>query len=109
MLIFLVLGWVFVALALCGVGYALLAAQLAARFMQTRETTRPRPVPVTLLKPLHGAESGLAENLESFCRQNYAAPLQIVFGVHDQNDPALPIVEILKARFPAIEMQVVAD
>src|SRR6185437_810482 len=38
--------------------------------------------PVTLLKPLCGAEPGLYEHLRSFCRQNY--PLyQIVFGVRD--------------------------
>ena len=65
--------------------------------------------PVTILKPLHGSEPGLLENLESFCRQDYAAPLQIVFGVHDAADPAIQVVRTLQAKYPALDMVLVAD
>ena len=41
-----------------------------------------------MLKPLHGDETGLYENLVSFCDQAYSGPVQIVFGVARPDDPA---------------------
>ena len=109
MLIVQLLGWIFVCLALCGVVYTLLAVQCAARFMSRPAPPPAAPQPVTLLKALHGGEPGLAENLESFCRQDYVAPLQIVFGVREESDVAIPIAESLKRRFPAISIDIVVD
>jgi ceramide glucosyltransferase len=62
--------------------------------------------PVTLLKPLCGAEPGLYENLRSFCLQDYPQ-YQIVFGIQDEADPALAIVARLIHEFPALPMDVV--
>jgi ceramide glucosyltransferase len=108
-LIFLVLGWAFCGLALCGTAYAMLAARLAGRFIKKPLVGGGHSAAVSLLKPLHGGAPGLAENLESFCRQNYAGPVQIVFGVQDPADPSIPIVEALKARFPTLEIALVLD
>ncbi len=55
---------------------------------------------MTILKPLHGDEAGLFENLVSFCEQDYAGPVQIVFGVENPNDPAIAVVERLRAAYP---------
>jgi ceramide glucosyltransferase len=55
---------------------------------------------VTILKPLHGAEIGLYENLTSFCFQDYGGAVQIVLGVQDPSDPAIGIVRDLQAAFP---------
>ena len=44
---------------------------------------------VTILKPLHGVEPGLFENLVSFCTQDYPGPVQIVFGLQDPRDEAI--------------------
>ena len=57
--------------------------------------------PVTVLKPLHGDEPLLEEALGSVCRQDYPA-LQVVFGVQDAADTALPVVRRLQARFPEL-------
>ena len=54
-------GWLFAMLALCGAGYALLAAFLAGRFMRGTGTIAPAYPPVTILKPLHLGEPGLLE------------------------------------------------
>ena len=53
-----------------------------------RSTELPR---VTLLKPLCGVESGLEENLRSFCLQDYPC-FQIIFGIADPNDAAIHYV-----------------
>ena len=64
--------------------------------------------PVTVLKPLHGDEPLLEEALTSVCRQVYPA-LQVVFGVQDAADTALPVVRRLQARFPDCDIAVVVD
>ena len=64
--------------------------------------------PVTVLKPLCGAEPGLYENLRSFCQQDYPE-FQIVFGVGDAADPALAVVARLVAEFPKLPIEVVVD
>ena len=107
--LFIMVGWALAGFSLLGTGYALFAAIQVRRFMQA---PAPGPQPhaaVTILKPLHGAEPGLFENLESFCVQDYAAPVQIVFGVHDQADPATHVVRALQAKYPALDMVLVAD
>lgn len=65
-------------------------------------------VPLTILKPLHGDEPGLFGRLMSFCKQDYAAPVQIVFGVQHPDDPAIEIVRRLQAALPgaAIDLKI---
>jgi ceramide glucosyltransferase len=57
---------------------------------------------------LCGPEPGLAENLRSFCRQEYPE-FQIVFGAREAGDPALDVARLVQAEFPACEISVVAD
>lgn len=64
--------------------------------------------PVTLLKPLCGAEPGLYEHLRAFCQQDYPE-YQIIFGVRDPADPARSVVERLIEEFPSLPIDVVAD
>ncbi len=64
--------------------------------------------PVSVLKPLCGAEPGLYDNLRSFCQQDFG-DYQLVFGVSDRNDAALEAVQRLRAEFPALPIEVVTD
>ena len=64
--------------------------------------------PVSLLKPLHGDEPMLEEALSSALQQDYPQ-LQVVFGVQHPDDPALAVVERLRARFPGRDVAVVVD
>jgi len=107
--LFIWAGSLFAGLALLGAGYALAAAFLAGRFMRTTSPVAPAYPAVTILKPLHLGEPGLSENLESFFAQDYPAEIQIVFGVHDANDPAIAVVEALQARYPHRDTVIVAD
>lgn len=61
----------------------------------------------TLLKPLHGAEPGLYENLVSFATQAHDGPLQLLFGVADAADPAALAVRRLQQAFPDVDIDLV--
>ena len=90
-------------------GYIVLAvvAVLTAR-RRLRPTSSSSQTPVTVLKPLCGAEPGLHENLRSFCTQNYPH-FEIVFGVRDAADPACSVVERLRREFPATPIRLIVD
>src|SRR5215475_1577133 len=87
--------------------YLVLAVLASRRF---RNSSEPLPAvalpPVTLLKPVHGAEPFLEHNLESFFRQDYP-DFEIIFGAREAGDPALKIVEKLRAKYPHIKCRVV--
>jgi len=102
-------GWAAMAAALCGIVYAVMAVWVANWFRAPVEKKSPAYPPVTLLKPLHLDEPLLRQNLESFCRQDYPAPMQIVFGVQDPLDPAIRVVEALKRDYPDLDIELVVD
>src|SRR3712207_2135844 len=64
-------------LAVLGIGYALAAALAVRRFARRRPEIAAPPRPVTVLKPLHGAEPGLADSLLTALRQDHPAPVQV--------------------------------
>ena len=95
--------------AASGCAFMIVATAIAPSFARLgRPVVAPAPA-VTILKPLHGDEIGLFENLASFCEQDYAGAVQIVFGVARPDDPAVAVVERLRARFPATAIELVAD
>ncbi len=60
---------------------------------------------VSVLKPVHGAEPRLKENIESFFRQDYSA-YEILFAADEENDAALPIVREVAARYPNVKCSI---
>src|SRR4051812_7551304 len=107
--LFLDIGWFLAAIAVVGTGYALLSAVLVGRFMQEAPRPTAASPAVTILKPLHQGEPDLARNLETFFAQDYAGAVQILFGVHDQADPAIDVVRALQAKYPNSDTAIVAD
>ncbi len=80
------------AAGLAGIVYLLAALRAVAAFARRRGEKPEGPwPPVTVLKPVCGAEPGLYENLLSFCDQDYPV-FQVVFGVRAADDPAIPVV-----------------
>lgn len=96
-------------LAAAGAAYALLAAYFVSRYAARHTQAAGAWLPVTVLKPLHGADGGLERCLETFFRQDYAAPVQIVFGVHAHTDPAAPLAKRLGAAFPQTQTDLVVS
>jgi ceramide glucosyltransferase len=108
--------WLFVATtlicgtaAILGIVYTLLATVLIRRFFARASAEPTSFPPVTIVKPLHGEEWALLDNLSSFCKQDYPGPVQFLFGVHDSEDPALKTVDELRRLFPEADIAVVAD
>lgn len=104
-----VMGWTFVALSLAGSIYLILASSVVARFMSVRAPRANEHPSVTLLKPLHFDSPGLEDDLATFLVQEYPGPVQIVFGVQNANDPAIAVVDHLKARHPERDIELVID
>jgi ceramide glucosyltransferase len=62
--------------------------------------------PVSLLKPVHGMEAQLEENIESFFRQDYPASFEIWFAADTERDAALDVVREVSARYPQIPCRI---
>jgi ceramide glucosyltransferase len=60
--------------------------------------------PLTLLKPLHGAEPGLDANLATFFQQDYAA-YEVLFCARSAEDAGLAIARQVAARYPEVPVQ----
>jgi ceramide glucosyltransferase len=60
---------------------------------------------VSLLKPVHGLETCLAENLESFFLQDYPH-YEILFAADEPDDAALPLVREICARYPKVPSRI---
>ena len=103
------LGWLFAILSLSGALYALGAAVSVRRFAKRPRPSSGREPALTLLKPLHGLEPLLFENLSSFCVQDYGGPIQIVLGITNPQDGSLRTVARLKAEYPALDIVLVVD
>jgi ceramide glucosyltransferase len=73
--------------------FALLRLRAFARCESPRSQSRP---PITILKPVHGLEAGLEDNLRTFCTQDYPE-YQVVLGTLDAADAALPVLRRIAA------------
>jgi ceramide glucosyltransferase len=90
-----------VAGAVSGSAYYALCLWSAARFLQAlkAEDKSVRPTqPVSILKPLRGTDPEMYESFRSHCLQDYPE-YELIFGVSDANDPAIQLVQQLKAEF----------
>jgi ceramide glucosyltransferase len=77
----------------------------ASRDRATYEKFSAELPPVSVLKPVHGNESRLKENLESFFRQQYPQ-YEILFAADESDDSAIPIIREISARYPNIPMRI---
>jgi len=93
------------ALAACSLGYYALCLWSARAFLRERHAgegaraTPPTALPVSILKPLRGTDPEMYESFRSHCLQDYPE-YEIIFGVSNDEDPAIKLVERLRLEFP---------
>jgi ceramide glucosyltransferase len=100
---FVLPGWrlLILVIAVAPLAYYATATFAALRFFgreRARKIALYTPA-ASLLKPVHGVDFGSYENFASFCTQDYP-DYEILFGVGDASDPALPLIQRLMTEFP---------
>jgi len=78
--------------------YCVLVVVATRRFLSATLPAPGAQPAISVLKPLCGHDDGLEENLRSFFVQNYPE-YEVLFGVHRQDDPAVPVVEKIISEF----------
>jgi ceramide glucosyltransferase len=63
-----------------------------------QESRRPKPEPVSVIKPLKGIDPEFKENLKTFCSQDYPE-YEVLLGFTDPTDSAIPRVEEIAASY----------
>ena len=92
-----------------GTIFSFLCVWTAWRFKRTKA---PHVVsewpPVSILKPVHGVEKNLLENLRTTCLLDYP-DYEVIFSVQRSNDPALPILREIQAEFGSSRARIVVE
>lgn len=89
--------WIAVAVAV--------AVFFARKARPAREDYRPS---VSLVKPVCGLEKNLHENLASACAQDYP-DYEVIYALQNPSDPALPILERIRAGNPPGRVRILVD
>ena len=78
--------------------YSLLAMLAAYRYLSITCPAGTSSEPISILKPLAGAELDLESNLRTFFEQDYPA-FELLFAVREAGDPAVRVVEKLRREY----------
>lgn len=87
----------------------LLEAAFVVGFRDGKPADGAAQPPVTILKPLHGAEPGLAARLAAFCRQDYKGQVQVLCGARDAASPSIAAVRTAQREHPNISIDLQID
>jgi ceramide glucosyltransferase len=100
--------WLGTVLAALGMAYSVVAwFAVQTRRRHSGNVSMHTP-PITVLKPLCGADPEIYECLRTCCEQAYPT-FQIVCGVRDERDAAVAVVRRLQTEFPNVDLQLIID
>jgi ceramide glucosyltransferase len=95
---------------LSSVGYYTICLAGATRFLQDRKAARNIHTtflpPISILKPLKDTDPEMYESFRSHCLLDYPE-YEIIFGVSEEDDPAVELVRKLQTEFPQRSIQLV--
>ncbi len=86
--------------------YCVLAMIAARRYRHSGTPLLREFPPVSVLRPLAGAEDNTEQNLRSVFGQNYPE-FEVLLSVHEETDPACEIARRVMADFPHIPAQLI--
>lgn len=98
------LAWLAAALVLGACVFCILSILAASDYLRQPEGRLAEPVSV--LRPLRGADLGLEENLRSFFEQSYA-PFELIFAIQEPGDPATDITGKLMDEYPRVPARII--
>ena len=102
----ILIAWLCAVFALGGVAYYVLCIWSARAFLRTSPAASGFTPSVSILKPLKGIDPEIYEAFRSHCLQRYSE-FEIIFGVSDPNDAAIPLVRRLQQEFPKRRIELV--
>ncbi len=98
-------------ICLCSAAYSIFAIFAVELFNLKRKkelSSKDVNFPVSVLKPVYGLDPEMLDNLRSFCRQDYPS-YQIIFGVQDKKDLAIPLIEKVIKEFKNVDVSYIVD
>ncbi len=95
------LAWPLLALAAGSWAYCLLTVWAVYHWRRVRPPHLPAAEPVSVLKPLHGLDDGLEENLRSFFEQDHPS-FELLFAARQENDAGLALARSLSRQYPRV-------
>ena len=93
---------------LTSTAFLMLVIAGAGRFARMRRRLLSSPTyapPVSVLKPVHGLEPNLEENLESFFRQDFPN-FELIFCARQASDPGLQMAQRLSLKYPNVNVRI---
>jgi len=88
--------------------YWLIAWRAVVWFFRTRFPTPQNFHPsISILRPVKGADAHAYDNFASLYHQDYQGEIEILFGVADEKDQALPIIRKLQHDFPSHRIRLI--
>lgn len=100
------LAWILLGLVAGSLVYCVLTVIAAENYCAARVPETDVFPPISVLKPLAGVDLDLEKNLLSFFQQEYPR-YELLFAVRSPEDPAIAMVERLRAAYPAIPSQLI--
>ncbi len=94
--------WILAALVTGSAVFCALVIVAARRYLAGSPPSPRATPPLSVLKPLAGADEGLEDNLRSFFEQTYRGEFELLFAVREESDPAAAVARALIGRYPAV-------
>ena len=100
------LAWILLGLVAGSLVYCVLTVIAAENYCSARAPESDVFPPISVLKPLAGVDLDLEKNLLTFFEQKYPR-FELLFAVRSPEDPAIAVVERLRAVYPAIPSRLI--